>query len=166
MRWDSGAAGEDWAAFQDWAVSPDAAAFQDRAGLEHRVAFENRAGYEDLDGLDLDAGPVVRPYTMTGGRVRPAVGAFDLVAFVVAVPLDRPPPEHLQPEHRAILAAAAGPISVAELAARLDLALGVVRVLLGDLVAEDLIYVQQPQAAAGPPDENILKAVVNGLRAL
>ncbi|MGC4856466.1 hypothetical protein ACLQ24_24605 [Micromonospora sp. DT4] len=30
--------------------------------------------------LDGDAGPVVRPYTLTGGRVRSAADGFDLVA--------------------------------------------------------------------------------------
>jgi len=115
--------------------------------------------------LDGDAGPVVRPYAMTGGRVRPTSGGFDLVAFVVARPYDGPLPVQLQPEHRAILHVARSPLSVAEIAAHLDLALGVVRVLLGDLLAERLIAMHEPDTA-GLPDENILKAVVNGLRAL
>ena len=34
--------------------------------------------------LDDDAGPVVRPYTLTGGRVRSAADGFDLVAYVLA----------------------------------------------------------------------------------
>lgn len=118
------------------------------------------------DWLDNDAGPVVRPYTVTGGRVPPAEGGFDLVAFVFA----GPPPvgnahRHLQPEHHAILARAQEPISVAELAAHLDLALGVVRVLLADLLAAGLISMHEPPRARQFPD-NILKAVVNGLRAL
>jgi hypothetical protein len=115
--------------------------------------------------LDGDAGPVVRPYAMTGGRVPPVAGGFDLVAFVMARPYDGPLPVHLQPEHRAILDVARSPLSVAEIAAHLDLALGVVRVLLGDLLAERLIAMHEPDTA-GLPDENILKAVVNGLRAL
>jgi hypothetical protein len=119
------------------------------------------------DWLDADAGPVVRPYTMTGGRVRPATGGFDLVAFVVAGPpaamAGRPP---LQPEHRAIIERAQEPISVAELAAHLDLALGVVRVLLGDLLAAGMIAMYEPPASSRIPDNNILKAVVDGLRAL
>jgi hypothetical protein len=118
------------------------------------------------DWLDRDAGPVVRPYAMTGGRVRPTAGGFDLVAFVVAVPYDDPLPIDLHPEHRAILAITGTPLSVAEIAAHLDLALGVVRVLLGDLLAEGLIAMHEPDEAAGLPDENVLKAVVNGLRAL
>jgi Protein of unknown function (DUF742) len=121
------------------------------------------------DWLDTDAGPVVRPYAVTGGRVRPASGAFDVVAFVLAAD---PDPDRaagrldLQPEHRAILRIAQQPVSVAELASGLDLALGVVRVLLGDLLADGLISTHEPGASAERPDDDILKAVVNGLRAL
>lgn len=127
---------------------------------------DSEADGPDHDWLDQDAGPVVRPYTMTGGRVRPTAGGFDLVAFIVAVPSDDPPPLHLGPEHRAILGLTTEPQSVAEIAAHLDLALGVVRVLLGDLLAEGLIAIHAPDEAAGLPDEHVLKAVVNGLRAL
>jgi hypothetical protein len=117
------------------------------------------------DWLDLDAGPVVRPYQVTGGRVRPSSG-FDLIAFVVAAPLDRVDVTPLQPEHRAIIEIAQQPVAVAELAARVDLALGVVRVLLSDLLTAGLVASYEPQPAAALPDDDILKAVVNGLRAL
>ncbi|MGC5020517.1 DUF742 domain-containing protein [Micromonospora sp. DT47] len=117
--------------------------------------------------MDAAAGPVVRPYTLTGGRVRPAVEGFDLVAFVLATadadPYGQP---GLQPEHRRLVELARRPAAVADLAADLDLAVGVVRVLLGDLLARGLISVRQPPAAAGLPDNDILKAVVSGLRAL
>lgn len=116
--------------------------------------------------LDADAGPVVRPYTLTGGRVQ-AAGGFDLVAYVLA---DRnaQPAVHLDlhPEHRRLVALAARPVPVAELATGLDLAVGVVRVLLGDLVDRGLVTVHQPAAGPYLPDNDILKAVVSGLRAL
>jgi hypothetical protein len=118
------------------------------------------------DWLDTEAGPVVRPYTVTGGRVRSASGALDVVAFVVATqPNAAAGRLDLQPEHRAILAVARDPVSVAELASELDLALGVVRVLLGDLLSDGLVSTHEPSAAE-IPDDDILKAVVNGLRAL
>jgi hypothetical protein len=115
--------------------------------------------------LDAAAGPVVRPYTLTGGRVRPAVEGFDLVAFVLATadPAGQP---GLQPEHRRLVELARRPVAVADLAADLGLAVGVVRVLLGDLLARGLVTVHRPPAAAHLPDDNILKAVVSGLRAL
>ncbi|GAA3300937.1 DUF742 domain-containing protein [Dactylosporangium vinaceum] len=120
------------------------------------------------DWMDVDAGPVVRPYAVTGGRAKPAAGAFDLVAFVVR--RVGPGEQHLLPEQRAILARTSEPVSVAELASHLDLALGVVRVLLGDLLQQGLIEMHEPEydQSVGPlrPDDRILKAVVNGLRAL
>ncbi|MFJ8581270.1 DUF742 domain-containing protein [Micromonospora sp. NPDC093277] len=117
--------------------------------------------------LDAAAGPVVRPYTLTGGRVRPLVGGVDLVAFVRATTVaDTARLPGLQPEHRSLVELARRPAALADLAADLDLAVGVVRVLIGDLLARGLVAVHQPSAAAHLPDDNILKAVVNGLRAL
>jgi hypothetical protein len=118
------------------------------------------------DWLDRDAGPVVRPYAMTQGRVAPAGGEFDLVAFVVATMPELPPSPHLQPEHHAIIAASWEPMSVVELASKLDLPIGVVRVLLGDLRSAGLISLYEPPAASQGHDIDVLKAVVNGLRAL
>jgi hypothetical protein len=118
------------------------------------------------DWLDHDAGPVVRPYALTQGRVAPSDGEFDLVAFVVATVPDAVPSPSLQPEHHAIVGAAWEPTSVVELASKLDLSIGVVRVLLGDLRSAGLISLYEPPAATQPHDVDVLKAVVNGLRAL
>src|SRR4051812_8320022 len=118
------------------------------------------------DWLDHDAGPVVRPYAMTQGRVAPEDGEFDLVAFVVATAGNDLGGAPLQPEHHAIVAASWEPISVVELASTLDLSIGVVRVLLGDLRSAGLISLYEPPAASQPHDVDVLKAVVNGLRAL
>ncbi|MER5702709.1 DUF742 domain-containing protein [Micromonospora sp. NPDC002296] len=116
--------------------------------------------------LDADAGPVVRPYTLTGGRVRPPAG-LDLVAFVLtARTVDPATHSRLHPEHRRLVELARRPVPVAELAAELDLAVVVVRVLVGDLLARGLVSVHAPAGTAFLPDDNILKAVVNGLRAL
>ncbi|MET8280994.1 DUF742 domain-containing protein [Micromonospora sp. NPDC005174] len=116
--------------------------------------------------LDGDAGPVVRPYTLTGGRVRSAAG-FDLVAFVLAgAGHDAAAHPQLPPEHRRLVALAGHPVSVAELAAELDLAVGVIRVLLGDLLAQGLVAVHEPPTGGDIPNDDILKAVVSGLRAL
>ena len=73
---------------------------------------------------------------------------------------------HLLPEHHAIIAASWEPVSVVELAAKLDLSIGVVRVLFGDLRSAGLISLYEPPAGTQPHDVDVLKAVVNGLRAL
>jgi hypothetical protein len=116
--------------------------------------------------LDHEAGPVVRPYAVTQGRVAPSGSEFDLVAFVVATTAQAPPGMLLQPEHRAILAATATRLTVVELASTLDLSVGVLRVLLGDLRSNGMISLDEPPAASESHDVDVLKAVVHGLRAL
>jgi hypothetical protein len=124
------------------------------------VRDETDRGHE---WLDEDAGPVVRPYAVIGGRTRHS-RQFDVIAFVVVT--GRAPGAQLQPEHRRILERAAEPVSVAEVSAHLDLPLGVIRVLLSDLLAEELIVIHEPLDGATRPAENVLEAVINGLRSL
>jgi hypothetical protein len=115
--------------------------------------------------LDREAGPVVRPYALTRGRTKPpgaGLGLIDLVAASSGVVADA---RGLGPEHRRLLGLCRSPMAVADLASETDLPLGVVRVLLGDLQEKGLV------AAAGPtghsnPEENVLRSVLDGLRAL
>lgn len=120
--------------------------------------------------FDDEAGPVVRPYAMTRGRTTSAAQhRLDVIALVVAEP-DADDPEAdptLSPEHVDIVAMCRRtPQSVAELAADLNLPIGVIRVLVGDLVAAELVHVNRPVPPAELPDESILRDVINGLRAL
>jgi hypothetical protein len=121
---------------------------------------------------DDAAGPVVRPYAMTGGRTSHAAEArIDLIALVIAdrAPEDGAPiDDHtLSPEHLAIIERCQyQAISVAELAADLDLPVGVIRVLVGDLLEASHVHIHQPVPPAELPDESILREVINGLRAL
>ncbi|MFD4529886.1 DUF742 domain-containing protein [Streptomyces sp. NPDC058470] len=120
--------------------------------------------------FDDEAGPVVRPYAMTRGRTTStAQHRLDLIAVVVAESYADDPEadQTLSPEHVDIVELCRdAPQSVAELAAELDLPVGVVRVLIGDLVDEELVHVSRPVPPAELPDESILRDVINGLRAL
>lgn len=120
--------------------------------------------------FDDEAGPVVRPYAMTRGRTSHAVQyRLDLIAVVVAQSrADDPETDpSLSPEHVDIVELCRDtPQSVAELASELDLPVGVVRVLIGDLVDEELVRVSRPVPPAELVDESILRDVINGLRAL
>jgi hypothetical protein len=120
--------------------------------------------------FDDEAGPVVRPYAMTRGRTTHAAQhRLDLIAVVVTEPhVDDPEADpSLSPEHVAIVELCRDtPQSVAELAAELDLPIGVIRVLVGDLVDGELVHVNRPVPPAELPDESILRDVINGLRAL
>ncbi|MCW2898951.1 MAG: hypothetical protein JWO67_1216 [Streptosporangiaceae bacterium] len=126
--------------------------------------------------LDDDAGPVVPAFALTGGRTQPARSDLDLLTIVETlgaepeaedgrgIPLYRKPV--VGPEHEKILELCHDPLSVAELASELDLALGVVRILLGDLLDYDLVEVREPARIAKFPNERVLKEVIDGLRAL
>ncbi|MEU3416428.1 MULTISPECIES: DUF742 domain-containing protein [unclassified Streptomyces] len=120
--------------------------------------------------FDDEAGPVVRPYAMTRGRTTSeGQHRLDLIAVVVTEP-DAGDPEAdptMSPEHVDIVGLCRDePQSVAELAAELDLPIGVVRVLIGDLVHAGFVHVTRPVPPAELPDESILRDVINGLRAL
>ncbi|MET8563048.1 DUF742 domain-containing protein [Streptomyces flaveolus] len=120
--------------------------------------------------FDDEAGPVVRPYAMTRGRTTSeGQHRLDLIAVVVTEPGMGDPESDptLSPEHVEIVGLCReAPQSVAELAAELDLPIGVVRVLIGDLVHAELVHVTRPVPPAELPDESILRDVINGLRAL
>jgi hypothetical protein len=109
---------------------------------------------------------MVRLYAMTRGRARPSRGFLDIIALVIAHTL----PEQdmtLTPEQAGILNLCRDTqVSVAEIAARCDLPLSVVRVLLNDLLDAGHIRVDRPTPPRELPSENILREVINGLRAL
>ncbi len=116
--------------------------------------------------LDEEAGPVVRPYALTRGRTRPTGEALDLIALVTAVRGVEVNPRGLDPEHLTLLRMCRLPASVADLAADLDLPVGVVQVLLADLRERSLIHVHHPTLPARLPDPRILREVADGLRRL
>ncbi|GGX00327.1 DUF742 domain-containing protein [Streptomyces lomondensis] len=125
---------------------------------------------EGTQWYDNEAGPLVRPYAMTGGRTRPGPTGvrFDLIALVTLDP-GAPGVDDalLGPEHRALIGLCRTETqSVAELAAGADLPVGVVRVLLGDLLELGCVTVSRSVPPAQLPDERILREVIEGLRAL
>lgn len=110
-----------------------------------------------------EAGRLVRPFTLTGGRTRPSRADFTLITTVTAVD---PPPERAarpQPEHTRILRLCARPLAVAELAAHLDLPVSVVVIMLCDLLEAGLITARPPRPVTGTPDLDLLEKVRDGL---
>jgi hypothetical protein len=113
-----------------------------------------------------DAGPLVRPYAVTGGRTRPAESQLDMISTVVASRRETGI-THLLPEHRAILRLCHSPVSVAEIAARVDLPITVVKVLLGDLVTQGFVLARAPMPPRAATSEmTLLQAVLDGIRRL
>lgn len=124
----------------------------------------DRSGDREEAWYDEDAGPVARPYTVTRGRTVPA-GRFDLIALVVARP-GAIVPDGLFPEHREIVRRCRQPLSVAEIGAVLDLPVGTVRVLVGDLVEAGLVETREPSSLGERPSMELLNALLAGLRSL
>lgn len=119
--------------------------------------------------LDRNAGPVVRPYALTGGRTEPAGReVLDLIAIVVAAePAERASdPIDLSPEDRRILGLCRRAVTVTDVASITALPLGVVRVLLADLIARGRITIVRQESAAEQPSGDLLREVLHGLRAL
>jgi hypothetical protein len=114
--------------------------------------------------LDDDAGPMVRSYALTGGRTRGRAD-LDLLTHVVTTEAGMHAGE-LLPEQRAIVGHALRPKSVAEIASHVDLPVGVVRVLLGDLLDAGVIAIEAPPSVRLLPDDHVLRAVIDGLRSL
>lgn len=112
-----------------------------------------------------DAGPLVRPYAVTGGRTDSHY-RFALEALVSTTPYGYRDAGRRQPEASAICGLCRELRSVAEIAAHLKVPLGVARVLVGDMAAEGLVQVHHPAAGEGRPDRALLERVLGGLRKL
>jgi hypothetical protein len=114
--------------------------------------------------LDDDAGRLVRPYTVSNGRTRPAIH-IDLLSLVMAT--GTRPKTYLGPDYDQVLTLCEHrPISVAEIAARLRLPAAITKVLLSDLLGHEALITQAPRPieAGSPTDREILEAVLDGLR--
>jgi len=117
--------------------------------------------------LDREAGPVVRPYLVTKGRTVPAAGGGIGLIDVVVAAIDPQPPAGLRlgPEHRQLLARCRRAVTVVDLASDVDLPVGVVQVLLGDLSEYGIVRVLA--TPRGPvTNERLLREVLDGLQAL
>ena len=108
---------------------------------------------------------IVRPYVLTQGRTKAPDATFALEAQVRAVIPSTSLARSATPEARRIVDLCQAPVSVAEIAARLMLPLGVARVLVGDLVAANAVTVDVgAQDAAN--DVALLERLLDGIRAL
>jgi Protein of unknown function (DUF742) len=81
---------------------------------------------------------LVRPFVITGGRTRAVDASLRVETMVQTIEGSR---GHLTFEHARIVEHCLEPLSIAEIAAQLDMPLGVAMVLVGDLVAEESLEV-------------------------
>ncbi|GAA1421727.1 DUF742 domain-containing protein [Catellatospora coxensis] len=128
--------------------------------------------YVDIGGPAGDRDPVaassatsgVRPYLITQGRARPNDTSLRLEAQVSTTDDGARSLSRLAYERHDIVVLCHDPQSIAELAARLHLHLGVARVLVGDLVEAGLLAVRHPEDARHRVQ--IIERVIRGLQAI
>jgi Protein of unknown function (DUF742) len=120
----------------------------------------------DDEWFDEDAGPVVRPYALTGGRTRPTNRALELVALVSTTPHGRGATATLDHEERAIAMLCFRLQSIVEISARLNMPVGVVRVLVGDMLDAGLVTVHRPSRSTARPSSALMERVLDGLQAI
>ncbi|WAL64325.1 DUF742 domain-containing protein [Amycolatopsis cynarae] len=122
--------------------------------------------YEGDSWFDDDPGPLVRPFAVTRGRAGKDLHNLDIITLVVAV---RPESEvaALDREYGEILRMCQRrPLSIAEIAAELNLLLAAVKVLVSDLIDSGHLIFRSPPPPAGRPDIKLLQAVLDGVRKL
>jgi hypothetical protein len=116
---------------------------------------------EGEEWYDDEAGPVVRLYALTRGRTRSARYDLDLITLVTAG--SRTDTDRLAPEYQRVLSVCTSPQSVAEVSAKVDLPLGVVQVLLGDLIEQNYLVTQSNWTPTDIPSLDMLQKVLNGI---
>jgi hypothetical protein len=149
-------------------VNPDADdSGEDLLARPFLTAAGGRAAFSSPDsGASLAEGDDIRPYLMTGGRTgagRMAVAMETVVIVSDLMRRGRPPGQTF--ERARILQDCWEPRSVAEVAARLKLPLGVAIVLVADLIENGLLDAAgaQPQQAH---DVQFLERLIAGVSVL
>ena len=115
-------------------------------------------------------GRLVRPYTMTGGRTGKDIAPIALEAIVVATSQGQQMKGQLRWEAAHIIDLTRGGSALVELAARLDVPIGVVRVLVADLAQREAVEITDPLDKESPDISeeyaNLLKKVLDGIQSL
>lgn len=106
--------------------------------------YAHGESYEDAYG---DAS--IRPFIVTGGRTSPLADGLRLETLVRALPAALSAPLAFEP--RRVVELCQRPCSVAEIAAALGVPLGVARVVVGDLLAGNLVFCHETPAADSMP---------------
>lgn len=147
-----------------WDTSPDvtgaAAPHSTPEEFAGPVAAEPEPLDEEVD--DLDRSVRVRPYVLTGGRTRSELPLEALITTTHGTPT-----RHLADAHRAVVQLCQVSQSVAEVAARLRVPIGVARVLVDDLAGSRAVTVHRGTGGgAHPPDMALMERVLLGLQRL
>ena len=116
-------------------------------------------------------GRIVRPYTMTGGRSGVGLPIIALEALVAVTPAGMRMRGRFRWEAAEIIALSRKEIAIVELAANLEVPVGVIRVLAADLRDQGAITITEPRSEATVESGDteyaeLLHKVLDGIRAL
>ena len=115
---------------------------------------------------DAEPGPLVRPFAVTRGRAGRDLHRLDILSLVVAAH-SAPDVTGLDREYREIVRLCQHrTLSIAEIAAHMNLLLAAVKVLVSDLIDSGYLLYRPPRPVAGVSDLNLLQAVLDGVRRL
>ncbi|MEV6258867.1 DUF742 domain-containing protein [Nocardia sp. NPDC051911] len=113
---------------------------------------------------DDDPGPLVRPFAVTRGRAGRDNHRLDILTLVVAVRMTGDA-AILDREYAEILSLCRNrPLSIAELAAHLNLLVATVKVLVSDLIQSGHVIYRSPTPRPESADPILLQAVLDGIR--
>lgn len=116
---------------------------------------------------DEDERPRVVPvYMVTGGRTRPARDDIPWEAQLTLTNRGRVALPSLRREQARIVALCQRPMSLAEVAASLQLPISAAQILVSDLFDEGLLDLHQPSLSDdGRPEVDVLRRLITGLKA-
>jgi len=122
---------------------------------------------DGLRSLEPDGDVVsrLRPYLLTSGRAEPVDQTLEIEAQVMTTEAGALAVQRLPFEHRDIVRLCVVSMSVAEVAARLRLHIGVARVLVADLADLGYLYVVRP-SLPNSHNPNLIERVIRGLEAI
>ncbi len=113
-----------------------------------------------------DPGPLVRPFALTRGRAGKDLHSLDILTLVMAARSDADVAA-LNREYRDIVGLCQHrALSIAEIAAHMNLLLAAVKVLVSDLIDNGYLICRSPRTVTEQPDLNLLQAVLEGVRRL
>jgi uncharacterized protein DUF742 len=117
--------------------------------------------------FDREPGPLVRPFALTGGRAGTDRHGLNMITLVRATHAMYDPMGLSRESADIVEMCRHRPLSVAEIAARLDVLLAVAKVLISDLLDGGLLASQAPVTnSSTAPDMDLLQAVLDGVREL
>jgi len=131
--------------------------------IDETEVIDDDADVDIDDGPD-DTGRLIRPYAITGGRT----GGEVEISLESQIQASTRASEHLGAyrwEAARLIELVQTPMALIELAARLELPLGVARVLVADLISDGAVTIHQPVVA----EQNfgsLLERVLDGVRNL